>query len=461
MPLPLPNLDDRSYAELLEEARALIPSLAPEWTNHNPSDPGITLVELFAWMAEMLVWRTNQVPDANVRAFLQLLNGPEWTPSGDLGADVRGTVLRLREDERAVTPHDYERLSTGVFNRWLDERGDTDTMRIARARCVARRYLGAGTEAERAQDAPGRVSVLVIPRRDGPPPSPLDGGGPPAADPATRTTLWRYLEERRLIGTRVDVIAPVYVPVRVEVVLARRADAPDPLPPAALAGDGWSRAPHTDVRRAVLAAIAAWLDPLSGGPGRCGWPFGRDVHVSDLYGVIEAVGGVDYVSDVRLQSPCPAGDTACVPAPEAWHGSEQVGLVLAAHHLPRAALRAADVHVAAEVVPVEVAVSLRPAPGVTPEALDLAVREAVRRRFHPGAAGPDGTRVARVRSADVRAALRALPEVDSREAVQVKLAAAGRVVEPEDRNLQGVELAPGEMAEPRLRLITDGSPLWP
>jgi hypothetical protein len=51
--------------------------------------------------------------------------------------------------------------------------------------------------------------------------------------------------------------------------------------------------------------------------------------------------------------------------------------------------------------------------------------------------------------------------VDSRAAVEVKLDAAGRVEDPEDRNLQGVELAQGEMAEPRLRLFTDGRELWP
>src|SRR5690349_4133941 len=53
MPLPLPNLDDRSYTDLVEEARRLIPTYAPEWTNHNPSDPGIMLIELFAYLTEM------------------------------------------------------------------------------------------------------------------------------------------------------------------------------------------------------------------------------------------------------------------------------------------------------------------------------------------------------------------------------------------------------------------------
>jgi hypothetical protein len=466
VPIPLPNLDDRSYADLLEEARTLLPSLAPEWTNHNPSDPGVTLVELFAWISEMLVWRTNQVPDQNVRVFLQLLNGPDWTPSGDLEADVSATVVSLRDDERAVTTADYERLSTGGFNRWLETRGDAALGRIARARAVARRYLGAGTEAERAKDAPGRVSVLVVPERTGPVPSPLLGAAPPLADTPTRTALWRYLEDRRLIGTRVDVISPVYVPVRVQVVLARRADTPEPAAPAALEGDGWDRAGATDVRKEVLGAVAAWLDPLAGGPRGCGWPFGRDVHVSDLYGVIEAVHGVDYVSEVRLSSPCPEGDDACVPAPEAWHGAAQVGLTLAAHHLPRAVLRAADVHVAAVVTPVGVRVSLEPATGVDPRDLERAVREVLRKFFHPATGGPDGSGPGKVQTGKIRPELRALDEVDDSQAVQIRLDfPPGRITpdsdQPNDPTVEVAHFRAGEMAEPRLELFTDGRTLWP
>jgi hypothetical protein len=52
LPLNLPNLDDLSWDDLMKEGRSLIPAWAPEWTNHNPSDPGITLVELFAYFSE-------------------------------------------------------------------------------------------------------------------------------------------------------------------------------------------------------------------------------------------------------------------------------------------------------------------------------------------------------------------------------------------------------------------------
>ena len=51
MPISLPNLDDRRWAELVDEGRALIPLYSRDWTNHNAADPGITLIELFAWIA--------------------------------------------------------------------------------------------------------------------------------------------------------------------------------------------------------------------------------------------------------------------------------------------------------------------------------------------------------------------------------------------------------------------------
>ena len=73
MQIPLPNLDDRRWADLVEEGRALIPVLAPEWTDHNIHDPGITLIELFAWLAETGVYRINRIPDRYKRKFLALL----------------------------------------------------------------------------------------------------------------------------------------------------------------------------------------------------------------------------------------------------------------------------------------------------------------------------------------------------------------------------------------------------
>ena len=68
-----PNLDDRTWQDLVTQMRDLIPKYAPQWTDHNPSDLGFTLIELFAFLVEGLTYRLNRVPDKNYIAFLNLL----------------------------------------------------------------------------------------------------------------------------------------------------------------------------------------------------------------------------------------------------------------------------------------------------------------------------------------------------------------------------------------------------
>ncbi|WP_437765349.1 putative baseplate assembly protein [Sorangium sp. So ce281] len=78
MPFALKNLDDRSYEDLFAELRRRIPAYLPEWTDHNESDPGITLLQLFAWLMETAIFRLNQAPDERMyAAFLNLVGvGP-------------------------------------------------------------------------------------------------------------------------------------------------------------------------------------------------------------------------------------------------------------------------------------------------------------------------------------------------------------------------------------------------
>jgi predicted phage baseplate assembly protein len=74
MPLQAPKLDTRTFEELYNEARLRIPRYAPEWTDFNDSDPGITLVQLFAWLTDMMLYQLNRVPERNYIKFLKLLN---------------------------------------------------------------------------------------------------------------------------------------------------------------------------------------------------------------------------------------------------------------------------------------------------------------------------------------------------------------------------------------------------
>ena len=76
MPLTIPTIDDRKYQDLLDEALARIPVHNPEWTNFNKSDPGVTLIEVFAFLAENILYRSNQIPERNRLKFLSLLGVP-------------------------------------------------------------------------------------------------------------------------------------------------------------------------------------------------------------------------------------------------------------------------------------------------------------------------------------------------------------------------------------------------
>src|SRR4051812_24192126 len=100
--IPPPKLDDRSFHDIVEEAISMIPRYSPDWTNHNPSDPGITLIELAAWMTDMLIYRLNQVPDKNYVAFLNLL-GVKLRPPRAAKGLVRFTLVEGATKQRV--PH--------------------------------------------------------------------------------------------------------------------------------------------------------------------------------------------------------------------------------------------------------------------------------------------------------------------------------------------------------------------
>ncbi|HEX8137122.1 MAG TPA: baseplate J/gp47 family protein [Pyrinomonadaceae bacterium] len=118
MPLIVPTLDDRKYQDLLDEALARIPVHNPEWTNFNKSDPGVTLLEVFAFLTENLLYRANQIPERNRLKFLTLLGvplrpassarglvsftnerGPRETFTLNTGLEVRASQIPFRTEQ--------------------------------------------------------------------------------------------------------------------------------------------------------------------------------------------------------------------------------------------------------------------------------------------------------------------------------------------------------------------------
>jgi predicted phage baseplate assembly protein len=85
--LAAPNLDDRRFQDLVDDAKRLVQQRCPEWTDHNVSDPGVTLIEAFATMVDQLLYRLNRVPERNYVRFLDLL-GLRPFPSTAARAEV-------------------------------------------------------------------------------------------------------------------------------------------------------------------------------------------------------------------------------------------------------------------------------------------------------------------------------------------------------------------------------------
>jgi predicted phage baseplate assembly protein len=85
--LPTPLLDNRRFQDIVDEAKRLIPRYCPEWTDHNLSDPGVAMIELFAWMTDMMIYRLNQVPDILYTRFLELM-GIELYPAAPARVDL-------------------------------------------------------------------------------------------------------------------------------------------------------------------------------------------------------------------------------------------------------------------------------------------------------------------------------------------------------------------------------------
>lgn len=295
MPIPLPNLDDRTFADLTAEARDLIPVLAPDWTDHNPSDPGIVLVELLAWLTEMLLFQVNQIPEAHTRKFLELLGGPGWSPpaTGGLDAAIRETMRDLHERYRAVTPDDYEYLVRQV---WPGSEAAAGLGGIARVRCVPGLDL---TAAYPATPAPAHVSLIVVPEVPDSHPQPTE---------ALTTAVADFLAPRRMLATRHHVVGPSYVDVGIAANLALHEDSP---PEQALAQ--------------ARDRLTMFFDPLHGGAAGEGWPFGQNIYPSEVYVILEQVGLVDYVEELQLTGPNPIIDA---------HG-QVVGIELGEHQLVR------------------------------------------------------------------------------------------------------------------------------
>lgn len=122
-----PSIDDRRYADIVAEARTRIPRYTSEWTDLNENEPAMAVVELFAWMTELLVYRLGKVPKLNYLKFLELL-GIELTPARPAQAEVSFPVLPSFAEPYTIVP-----LHTQVETEEPDDEGRSIVFETERA----------------------------------------------------------------------------------------------------------------------------------------------------------------------------------------------------------------------------------------------------------------------------------------------------------------------------------------
>ncbi len=278
MPLNIPNLDDRRFTDLVEEALAMLPRYAPEWTNHNPADPGITLIELLAYFSELQIYRLNRISRQNKIKFLQLLREVKESEKEELAAPdtpikkvdeaLDHAVLALRKPQRAVTSEDYEKLVQDSSAKT----GSASSVR--RVKCFMRTNLSTPDQEMRGSDSSGHISLVIVP----------DDNQRPETIEALLIKIRAELEKKRLLTTRLHVVEPQYLYLSIGAAIHS-------LPCAD---------PH-DLQVECVKKIEDFFNPLPDPKTNSeGWSFGRTVYLSEIYEQLDKIDGVDFVKDIRV-----------------------------------------------------------------------------------------------------------------------------------------------------------------
>ncbi|GAA3152125.1 hypothetical protein GCM10017687_82280 [Streptomyces echinatus] len=161
MTLPAPHLDDRRFQDIVDEAKRRIALRCPDWTAHNVSDPGVALIELFAWMTEMILYRLNQVPDRLYVKFLELVGVSLYSAAPartdllfELAGPAKDTIV-VRKGTRVGT----ERDQTGDQVVFMTEAD----LRIVPPELVACRTRGGGSDEDRTAALGSGAEIAVFP----------------------------------------------------------------------------------------------------------------------------------------------------------------------------------------------------------------------------------------------------------------------------------------------------------
>lgn len=304
MPIDLPDLADKDYSELVENMLSGIPKYSVNWTDYNPSDPGVAFVELFSWIGESLLYRINNIPYESYVNFLRLFAG--LYDNDDMEELINekksfdkehvrfltflDEVLKKQEKGEKVNVEDmmaaarkffyspYRAISEEDFENLAIEATAGDEQEVKRV--IVNSYSGEG-----------KVEVIIVPSLDGryeeiqQSEELLEVVAKPFEAESysdLKVKVKNYLNDRKLVGTLIDVRLPEFtnVPLELSVVCGEFSDSKSLL-------------------AKIGESVIRFLDPVTGGDSGRGRERDRTLSVYEVAHVAAGVDGIKRVEWIK------------------------------------------------------------------------------------------------------------------------------------------------------------------
>jgi len=290
MSINFPDMAARTYGDILDEMVSSIPRYSDKWTNFNPSDPGITILEILAWIFDTNLYRINRVPEESYLNFMRLIAGAKEEEAGLLLEELKKDpnsdryhieILEIlnkiycdkKEGRTLIDLHEIK----GAALRFLNSnyRAVSEDNFIALAVEATRNTKEGEPKVKRAivHGYPdGKVEIIIISdNREN--------------YKELKKMVKDYLEPRKLICTKIVVKEPVYSSLKIFVEAACHSG---------------SYSTIEIIKKNIQKNILDFLDPVTGGDDKMGWPYSRPVSIYELFHIIEETQSVDHAINVIL-----------------------------------------------------------------------------------------------------------------------------------------------------------------
>lgn len=278
MPFQLPDLATKTYKDILDEMIVSIPKYTDRWTNYNPSDPGITILELLSWIGETTLYRIDRMPEESYVNFLRLVAGaagadevesllkdPDVDRSHrklleflkEIENGTRKTIPEIKAEALDFLSSRYRAVTEDDFRELAIEATDSGIFEAKVKRAIV----------YRSPDEEKVEIVIVADRQD--------------KYKELIESVRNYLNPRALIGTIIEVKEPAYTGVAINIKIVCQ-------PYARI----------DKVKENVRLRVSDHLDPFIGGPLKKGWPYGRLLTIYEIVQIVEKTDGVKLADSV-------------------------------------------------------------------------------------------------------------------------------------------------------------------